>query len=789
MLFVIALAIVSVAVILGVMYAHHAGQGERLEEGLGMFRDGLSRLMAILREEYHDGIIPLFRRLRIAVMVVLVLGGVTALFLAGDQLVQSASSRVPETVVTGKGVIVANALYHAPLHVSFGVALFILLVAGVGAAAVWFLGRPQPEQTGRVTLPAAEIQRGMATIVAGSDRVVVNFAAVATPPVIKITPFDETDEFTVQHVTEQSFTLVLSQPVTERHTFNWEAAVKPRAVVNFLPVNTVPIIRIRPFDGDRGFEITDITNDSFALLLDELPTAPRVINWTVRERPASSPVVDISTSTVWSLLALGIAYFICGISFGSRMYVAMSIPFVAMSLYIFFKVWQLMAKIAELAADTLEMGPNLVLRLTQAALTRNWKKLEEMMEKHVDSSQQAISLVNQEQWEKTRQQTALNVTMALVLLYSLCILSPSWPFLTAALLVQGISVGALWILWRTAKSDNSFFKNNFYRVEYFVAKAKERGLYLYYGLVTLIAVCVATIILVPGAEGRFDELLAALCTLGLGTVEGATSAILKGLAWLVGAILSAGVVMVLWPKRSNMLTFTNKQGIQVTEPAREPSFPRLRKLLAFPFALILLACIAGFIWVMVQGVVVEVSATMLSKFIPHAEATSVPGVKLTWPTVPGATGYHIERRELHQAKYVLLADDVGKELLFTRGVTAYEDLAKVERGKMYFYRVIALGALTDGGDITSTETSVLVPQASSSVSSTNVGSVDSSATTGKNGVAGSPGHGARGKHSACSGKYCGNSGLDAYCRRHPDVCDGTDNADPDPGTDSESASD
>lgn len=296
-------------------------------------------------------------------------------------------------------------------------------------------------------------------------------------------------------------------------------------------------------------------------------------------------------------------------------------------------------------------------------------------------------------------------------------------------------------------------------------------MYLYYGLVAALALMTSIVTLVPGADERFQALREAFALLLNNSTDAATGSILTGMASLVGIVLTSIVLYVLWPRRSGERVVHEANGTAITFPATEPAFPRMRKLIALPFGIILLACVAGFVWTLVQGSVMEASATVLSRFIPTASATASPGVHLGWPSVPGATGYVIERRELHEPAYSTLNENGTTEgvwtagspsapRVFVKGTTEYEDKANVVRGNKYFYRVIALGAGAGGRDVISTETSVVVPAVA-----------PTPPTPTRPSTGGGTPHRIR---TACSTGDCigsdPNPGLTAFCARNPAAC-------------------
>ncbi|MDQ7815326.1 MAG: hypothetical protein RDU25_06020 [Patescibacteria group bacterium] len=689
MMFVLALAIVSLVAISGILYAFHAGQGARLAAGWQMFATAGQFLSSAVSRFWYGDVIPFFQRLRLAVIAVLALGGLVSFFFVGQQLVMSASART--------GLIPAT-------EVSWWAAIIIVLVASLGAFAVWFFARPQPEQTGKVTIPA------------GATQVVVPFNMIGQPPVIAVQPYDVAQDFTVLDVTDQDFTLEI-----------------PAA----------------------------------------LP-APATFNWMVRERPDHSPVVNVGLTTVGALLALGATYFVVGMTFESRLFVLASVPFVVMALAIVFRAWQLAVKLAAWTADAVEAGPNgvinlskLGIRLIAALFTRNWSKVEEIF-KPTDSTTQAVSYVNQEAWEKNRQRAVYETVATLVFVYSLCLLVPTWSWFLAAVVIQTLTSAARYVMKWAYNTETFFYQENKNRVRLFIASTKERSLYLYYALVAALALMTSIVTLVPGADERFQALREAFALLLNNSTDAMTGSILTGMAYLVGIVLTSIVLYVLWPRRSGEQVVHDENGTAITFPASEPAFPRMRKLIAAPFALILLACVAGFVWVLVQGSVVEASASVLSKFIPIASATATPGVRLHWPSVPGANGYVIERRELHEPAYSTLNENGSVEgvwtpgtpsapRVFVKGTTEYEDKANVVRGSKYFYRIIALGAGAGGRDVVSTETSVLIPAVAAPVPAP----TPKPPTTGGSKPA-----------TTCSGSCLGkgNPGLTAFCQRHPEDC-------------------
>lgn len=783
MTFVIALVIVCLAVTAGILFAFHAGQGDRIRDVRDVLTSGLSSAGRVLGNWYNGTIIPFFTRLRIAVMVVLGVGAVAALFLVGSQYTDSASARMP----------VGNALYHVPAQVSPLAAILIILVAAVFMVLLWWFGRPAPEQAGRVVLPAAVPQHGQSFILAGANRVTVAFAPVATPPVVKVTAFDDSDDFEIENVTEQSFDIVLPAPLTAAHTFNWNVAVRPQAVVVFpQAMGTEPYIEIESMDGEGDYEVMDVTNGQFTLALDDLPNVPRVFDWTARERPATNPIAIIGLLTFWSLLALGGAYLGCGVLFHSRWFVFMSIPFVAMALAIFFKVWHMFAWLAKLGVNALEIGPNWVFTLTSAAMTKKLDKIEELLARQSSSATQTFNLVNEEQFEKTRQDVFALTVAGLMFFYSIAILSPTTWGIGAATLYVAVSSSALWVMRYVANSSWLLRKNRA-RIIHRIAAIRERGMYAYYGILSLLSLTTVAVMFVPGAEEQVDSLLEAIVLLFNGSLFGASRAIIAGLAWLVAVVLSGAVVLFAWPSAAKTVTYEYADGTTFDECV-EPRFPRLRKALAVPFGIILAGSLAGFLWTMVEGPVVEASANVMSNFIPVVSLANLPGTQPTdppativsWPSVPGAMGYRLERRELQEPNYSALLENGSPEGVWTvvaagsaptyrkfaKGTTQYVDRAKVERGKKYFYRVIALqvgsGTFTSGvvppapsgmvasasADVVSKETSVVIPvEPPKPAASTKPPQPQPPASV-----------------ASCGGPACGNPGLAAYCARHPEVC-------------------
>ncbi len=692
MMFVASILVVSLVAIGGILYAIHAGQGARLVAGWRMFTGVGQALASAASRFWYGDVIPFFQRLRLAVVAVLVLGGLVSFFFTGKQLVMSASAR--------SGLIQAT-------EVPWWTGLIILAVAGIGAFAVWFFARPQPEQRGKVQIPA------------GATNLVVPFNMIGQPPVIAVQPYDPAQEFVVEDITDQDFTIEI-----------------PAA----------------------------------------LP-APAIFNWMVRERPDHSPVVNVGLTTIGALLALGATYFIVGMTFESRLYVLMSIPFVVMALTIVFRAWQLAVKLAAWTADAVEAGPNgvinlskLGIRLIAALFTKNWAKVEEIF-KPADSTTQAVSYVNQEQWERNRRRAVFTTVAGLVFIYSLCLLVPTWSWFIAAVVIQLLTTAARYVMSWTYATEWSFYQENRNRLRHFIATTKERSAYAYYIVVAVLAAMTTVVILVPGADERFQALREALALLLNNSTDAATGSILMGMAYLVGIVLTSIVIFALWPRRRGEQVVHDENGTAITFPASEPAFPRMRKLVAAPFAIILLACVAGFVWTLVQGTVMEASASMLSRFIPTASATASPGVHLGWPSVPGATGYVIERRELHEPAYSTLNENGTAEgawiagapsapRVFVKGTTEYEDKANVVRGSKYFYRIIALGAGAGGRDVISTETSVVVPAAA-----------PTPPTPTRPATGGGTPHRIR---TACSTGDCDSSdpnpGLTAYCSRHPEDC-------------------
>jgi hypothetical protein len=484
--------------------------------------------------------------------------------------------------------------------------------------------------------------------------------------------------------------------------------------------------------------------------LVSLPMAGGFVTWIVineirgRNNPEDFSVMAVISAAFLGLLALGAWFFVAAhLAVGSsvnfptnevpsmtasvsieslmdaRMLAILGVVYILMAREVLFVVLDLVAHLAKLGVDFAEGTSNAVVSIAKTLITAGLKGLA-----NVD-----INLADQELFKPAVKRAKARVNAAILPVLALGVLMP-FPAVLCLTLVAGTFTYLAYENAENCGIDTLTWRQ----------LAARSLVYVGYALLAVLAL----VVFFPPLQAQFDNLVLAVGALIGGILETAKDAIywilgignkkFVGFPWyaaLCGALFTGFVAWMCWPDED-------------AEGAKR----RARQLLAAPFILLMFLAIGSltltiFTWGKADTFSLKEGASLSKMVAPQAYIVDGK-VRLTYPEIPkAAKGYRYERRAVGETNWTVFNT-------LANGVTHYDD-ATVVAGTTYAYRVAAVYA--SGETELSQEVLVKVPDksvASSSSSMTHPAVV----------------------RNCPNGNCVGNPGLDAYCARHPDVCNG-----------------
>jgi hypothetical protein len=488
--------------------------------------------------------------------------------------------------------------------------------------------------------------------------------------------------------------------------------------------------------------------------LVSLPMAGVFVTWIVineirgRNNPEDFSVMAVISAAFLGLLALGAWFFVAAhLAVGSsvnfptnevpsmtasvsieslmdaRMLAILGVVYILMAREVLFVVIDLVAHLAKLGVDFAEGTSNAVVSIAKTLITAGLKGLA-----NVD-----INLADQELFKPAVKRAKARVNAAILPVLALGVLMP-FPAVLCLTLVAGTFTYLAYENAENCGIDTLTWRQ----------LAARSLVYVGYALLAVLAL----VVFFPPLQAQFDNLVLAVGALIGGILETAKDAIywilgignkkFVGFPWyaaLCGALFTGFVAWMCWPDED-------------AEGAKR----RARQLLAAPFILLMFLAIGSltltiFTWGKADTFSLKEGASLSKMVAPQAYIVDGK-VRLTHPEIPkAAKGYRYERRAVGETIWKALNP-------LANGVTHYDD-ATVVAGTTYAYRVAAVYA--SGETEMSQEVLVKVPD---KIPDTSVASSSSSMT--RPAVV----------RNCPNGNCVGNPGLDAYCARHPDVCNG-----------------
>ncbi len=522
-----------------------------------------------------------------------------------------------------------------------------------------------------------------------------------------------------------------------------------QAIIQYPSTRCSPLIRVCPFNKDEGYELSGVTSTQFTLSLPAPATEAAEFRWTIREAEGCEPIVAVISNCFWTTLTMGILFFVAGVSSGDRAIVLMCIPFIAFAITLFFEVWHFFAWIARLTVDATEFLPNKTYSLASALMSRNMERIEEFFQQNARSDTQAFNLVNQEELEKSRMRAWWSVIAALISLIMIAVLVPHWIAVTILSLIMGIGAGIKFLYQYYINKALKDISQGIDRGEDLKkARAKLysiewRALVIYSTIAMILTGLVVAVLLFPALD---PKVAVAYRATGV-HLEILADEATKRISFILLMIGAISGLFLIWPK------------------GQDDRLARFRKILAVPLGILAIFCMGRLIWSFVSDDVTNIAKAtangVLMEFTPSVTATK-DGVAISWPEYPGNKGYRIMRRELHDTSFKPLLDGTGAAIIIDREAKHWEDTTP-EQGKTYFYRVVALGAKSDGSNLTSEEQRVDVPLLDPPTNPADARPPASYVDRDSGSKPALP--------SGCVGRSCGmNPALDELCRRHPAAC-------------------
>ncbi|MFH1620528.1 MAG: hypothetical protein ABIB04_00395 [Patescibacteria group bacterium] len=433
-------------------------------------------------------------------------------------------------------------------------------------------------------------------------------------------------------------------------------------------------------------------------------------------QPVDFSVFALAQSIFVALLGEGAALFLLAHATWNRQTALLGIVFILMAREVLFLIIQIAARLATLGVDMAEGTSNLLLNLVVKLLTVGTQGLKDVF------GAGGVNIADQERFVPAIRRAKLKINSLLLPVLAMGLLMPYFVVLFALILAGMVSS----LNWGKLESVDIDTKSR-----------RQRSALAFEFLSYLLLLPALALTAIPALQAKMNT--------GYGQFE----------IWLVDSAK---------PERIFLLFLAVAAGAAAYSWAALGS--RFMRILAGVAAIVCLGSFGDLIWSFVSDDATNIAKAatngVLMEFTPTCTATK-DGVAIKWPEYPGNKGYQIMRRELHDTGFKPLTDSSGAPFTFDRDAKQWEDTTP-ERGKTYFYRVVALGASHDGSNLTSEERRVEVrlpdPPSKPAVTAT------SPRTTYAN-------RGQPAQPSGCVGTSCGvNPALAELCRRYPASCAG-----------------
>lgn len=465
-----------------------------------------------------------------------------------------------------------------------------------------------------------------------------------------------------------------------------------------------PIIRVFPFDPAQDFELENVNRQGFTIRVPAIAGGDRDFRWTVRELPEHETIGSIVSSVFRALLVMSMVFLIGGLSAQSSLGILASAACIAIDVAIVFVAYKVFGNIARLTADMLELGPNAAWNLTSALVTQKYDQLGTILMRRVKSDAQAFNLINQEEIDPRRVEARNATIEKLIIFYAPAFVKPTWEWFAAWNFAGILGAALIWLYQRQA---DKFVKeateaNDKKRLEDAQemrdkrAQLIKRGVFLLAIFSTLAILLRFAYLAIPGIASYIDNLWDAIVKNIKVVLETGTGLLNNATTWTALFVVSAIILAWVWRSTKNRAArfavglvfgtgaFVGILGIGyclIHGPAAHAS-SRIQESI--------------FERLVPQVTLEEVPQATPPPPPPGTTPTPPPPPKLqariALPMdVPESVGYAIERRLATELKFTRLKHTNGADVVLTKGVRDWKDQGIVgPPGTEWRYRLIAL---------------------------------------------------------------------------------------------------